>query len=79
MQAFARFAKRLSKLRVLPRAPSEGPVAYGGRAEAGVPQAAGEIRAIVAAYLRARYERDSDSSALAELRARVASFRPARV
>jgi len=77
-RAFASFGRRLAKLRVAPRAPSEGPVAYAARAESRVPQAATEIRAIVAAYLRARYERDADSSALAELRARVASFRPAR-
>jgi transglutaminase-like putative cysteine protease len=75
---FATFAKRLAKLKVAPRARNEGPVAYAARAQSRVPQAAAEIRAIVAAYLRARYERDADSSALAELRERVASFRPAR-
>jgi transglutaminase-like putative cysteine protease len=74
---FATFTKRLAKLQVAPRAPSEGPIAYGARAQSRAPQAAAEIRAIVAAYLRARYECDADSSALTELRARVASFRPA--
>ncbi|HUL81287.1 MAG TPA: DUF3488 and transglutaminase-like domain-containing protein [Gammaproteobacteria bacterium] len=76
--AFSTFVKRLAKLRVAPRAPSEGPVAYGARAEAAVPRAAEEIRAIVGAYLRARYERDADRAALSDLRARVASFRPAQ-
>ena len=75
---FASFGKRLAKLHVAPRAPSEGPVAYGARAQSRVPQAAAEIRAIVTAYLRARYERDADSQALSELRTRVASFRPTR-
>src|SRR5881394_166475 len=75
---FATFAKRLARIDVAPRAAAEGPVAYATRAQARVPRAATEIRAIVAAYLRARYERDADSAALAELRARVASFRPAR-
>jgi transglutaminase-like putative cysteine protease len=75
---FAAFTRRLARVDVAPRAPSEGPAAYGVRAERRLPHAAGEIRAIVAAYLRARYERDADLSALTELRARVASFRPAR-
>jgi transglutaminase-like putative cysteine protease len=75
---FAAFTRRLTRAKVAPRAPSEGPAAYGVRAERRLPHAAGEIRAIVAAYLRARYERDSDLSALAELRTRVAAFRPAR-
>jgi transglutaminase-like putative cysteine protease len=75
---FATFTKRLARLEVGTRAPSEGPVAYGARAQSRLPHAATEIAAIVSAYLRARYERDADRSALAELRARVASFRPAR-
>jgi transglutaminase-like putative cysteine protease len=75
---FATFVRRLARLRVAPREPSEGPVAYGARAQSSAPQAAAEIGAIVAAYLRARYERDADGSALTELRALVASFRPAR-
>jgi transglutaminase-like putative cysteine protease len=76
---FAAFTRRLTRVDVPARAPSEGPAAYGVRAAKRLPHAAGEIRAIVAAYLRARYERDADLSALSELRARVASFRPARV
>jgi transglutaminase-like putative cysteine protease len=75
---FAAFTRRLARFDVVPRAPSEGPAAYGVRAERRLPHAAADIRAIVAAYLRARYERDADLSALSELRARVASFRPAR-
>jgi protein-glutamine gamma-glutamyltransferase len=75
---FASFTRRLARLDVAPRAPSEGPVAYATRVQARLPHAEADIRAIVAAYLRARYERDADCSALAELRARVASFRPAR-
>jgi hypothetical protein len=75
---FASFTRRLTRLDVAPRAPSEGPVAYAARVQSRLPHAEADIRAIVAAYLRARYERDADCSALAELRARVASFRPAR-
>jgi protein-glutamine gamma-glutamyltransferase len=73
---FATFIRRLARANVAPRAPTEGPAAYGVRAERRLPHAAGEIRAIVAAYLRARYE--SDAAALGELQARVAAFRPAR-
>ena len=75
---FAKFVRRLARFRVAPRAPSEGPVAYGSRAKARLPHAAADIGAIVAAYLRARYEQDSEHAALAELRERVAWFRPAR-
>jgi transglutaminase-like putative cysteine protease len=71
----AAFARRLARLDVTPRAPTEGPAAYGARAESRLPDAAVEIRAIIAAYLRARYESDADLSALAELRTRVAAFR----
>jgi len=71
----AAFTRRLARLDVAPRAPAEGPVAYGERAESRLPHAAQEIRAIIAAYLRARYESDADMSALAELRTRVAAFR----
>jgi hypothetical protein len=43
-----------------------------------LPDEAAEIGAILGAYLRARYEPDMERVALAELRARVASFRPAK-
>ncbi len=72
------FTRRLARLDVAPRALTEGPAAYAARAQSRLPHAAADIGAIVSAYLRARYERDSDRSALAELRARVASFRAAR-
>jgi len=74
----AAFTRRLAHLDVAPRAPTEGPAAYAARAESRLPHAAGEIRAIIAAYLRARYERDADLAALAELRTRVSAFRAAR-
>ena len=75
---FAAFGRRLARMRVLPCSPSEGPRAYAARAQRLLPYAAAEIEAIVTLYLRARYEPDADSSALAELRARVATFAPAR-
>jgi protein-glutamine gamma-glutamyltransferase len=74
---FALFARRLARVDVAPRARSEGPATYGARAATRLPHLAADIRLIVAAYLRARYE--SDESALDELRARVATFRPARI
>ncbi|HEX5047253.1 MAG TPA: DUF3488 and transglutaminase-like domain-containing protein [Gammaproteobacteria bacterium] len=75
---FAAFARRLARQRVLPPSPSEGPIAYAARARRLLPRAAAEIDAIVALYLRARYEPDADRSILAQLRARVAAFSPAR-
>jgi protein-glutamine gamma-glutamyltransferase len=76
-RCFAAFCARLARARVPPRGPSEGPVAYAARAARALPQAAGDIEAIAAAYVRARYEPDLGSTALAELRARVARFQPA--
>ena len=43
-----------------------------------LPRSAEDIDAIVALYLRARYEPDADRATLAQLRARVAAFTPAR-
>jgi transglutaminase-like putative cysteine protease len=77
-RAFAVFSRRLRRLAVTPLEPGEGPVTYGNRAQRTLPHAAAEIAAIVAAYVRARYEPDLDRSALTELQARVAGFRPAR-
>lgn len=75
---FEKFTRRLSRAAITPRAPDEGPATYGSRAQRGLPSAAAEIEAIVAAYLRARYEPDADRVALADLRRRVLEFRPAR-
>jgi hypothetical protein len=75
---FAAFAQRLTRLHVPPRAPNEGPQAYAARASALLPQAAAEIATIAALYLRARYEPDPERTALEELRAHVATFRPLR-
>lgn len=75
---FAVFRRRLSRHDVPAGAPNEGPAAYAARAAQRLPQAATDIRAVLGAYLRARYEPDADGAALAELRTRVASFRVAR-
>jgi hypothetical protein len=75
---FATFARQLARFDVAPRAPSEPPAAYAARAAKTLPPAAADIGAIVAAYLRARYEPDPDRAALAELRQRVSAFRPQR-
>jgi Domain of unknown function (DUF4129) len=63
---------------VPPRAPGEGPQAYAARAAALLPQAAADIAAIATLYLRARYEPDPEHATLAQLRARIATFRPLR-
>jgi hypothetical protein len=77
-RAFALFSNRLRRLAVAPLAPGEGPATYGDRAQRALPHAAIDIAAIVAAYLRARYEPDPNHAALTELQARVTGFRPAR-
>lgn len=75
---FAAFARRLARVRVLPPSPGEAPIAYAARARRLLPRSAEDIDAIVALYLRARYEPDADRATLAQLRARVAAFTPAR-
>jgi transglutaminase-like putative cysteine protease len=73
---FAAFGRKLTRFAVAPCTPSEGPRAYAARATATVPGSAADIEAITATYLRARYEPDPELAALAELRARIAAFRP---
>jgi transglutaminase-like putative cysteine protease len=75
---FAEFARRLARVDVPPPAPVEGPSAYAARAARRLPAAATEIGAIAAAYVRARYEPDVNRAALADLKQRLARFRPAR-
>jgi transglutaminase-like putative cysteine protease len=75
---FAAFRRRLSRHDVPPGAASEGPATYAARAVERLPHAAADIRAILEAYLRARYEPDADGAALAELRQRVTRFHLAR-
>jgi transglutaminase-like putative cysteine protease len=77
-RVFATFARQLARYDVAPRAPGEPPAAYAARAAKTLPPAAAEIGAILAAYLRARYEPDPELAALAELRQRVSAFRPRR-
>jgi hypothetical protein len=77
-RCYARAVRRLVRLDVPAPAAAEPPTHYAKRAAERVPSAAEEIAAIAAAYLRARYEPDAERAALAELRARVARFRPAR-
>ncbi|HUQ53396.1 MAG TPA: DUF4129 domain-containing protein, partial [Gammaproteobacteria bacterium] len=75
---FASFVRQLKRLQVPARAPSEGPRAYAERAAGSLPHAAARIRGVVDLYLRARYEPDSDGTALAALAAEVAAFRGER-
>jgi hypothetical protein len=74
---FAAFVRRLQRLEVPPRAPSEAPRRYAERAAGVLPHAALRIRGVVDLYLRARYEPDADGAALAALAAEVAAFRSA--
>jgi transglutaminase-like putative cysteine protease len=75
---FARFVRQLTRLEVPARAPNEGPRAYSERAASSLPHVAAHIRAVADSYLRARYEPDAGGAALAELKARVTTFRSAR-
>jgi hypothetical protein len=75
---FAKFTRRLARLRVRHRAAGEGPCAYAEHAAIALPHVATEIRAVVDLYLRARYEPDLGGAALAALEAQVAAFRPAQ-
>ena len=75
---FAKFTRRLERVRVPHRASGEGPRSYAEHAATALPHLAVEIRAIVELYLRARYEPDADGASLAELEAQVAAFRPAQ-
>jgi transglutaminase-like putative cysteine protease len=74
---FAAFVRKLKRLDVPARAPNEGPRTYAERAAGALPQAAARIHAIADLYLRARYERDTDGTALAALAAQVSAFRGA--
>jgi transglutaminase-like putative cysteine protease len=75
---FAAFVRKLARLDVAARAPTEGPRTYAERAAAALPLAAARIHAISALYLRARYEPDAHGTALAALAAEVAAFRGGR-
>jgi len=77
-QCFATFTRHLARLEVPKRAPSEGPRAYAERAVRSLPQEESRIGAVVALYLAARYEPDTDRAALAELEHQVAAFRTVR-
>jgi protein-glutamine gamma-glutamyltransferase len=75
---FQRFCRRLAALPIAPRHPAEGPSAFVARASAVCPASQDAMQAVLAAYLRARYEAAADErqSALSELQRRVAGFRP---
>jgi hypothetical protein len=75
---FAKFTRRLARLRVRQPAAGEGPRVYADHAAAALPHLTLEIRTITELYLRARYEPDADRTSLGELEARVAAFRAAR-
>jgi transglutaminase-like putative cysteine protease len=74
-QSFARFARKLAAARVRPQGLGEGPQAYGLRAARELPHVTAEIAGIVASYLAARYEPDTQGAALTDLERRVGQFR----
>ena len=76
---FRRFVRKLERARVAPRATSEGPLDYGSRAAATLPDSAEEIDAITRTYLQLRYEPDDGRTALATLKRLVRAFKPAPV
>lgn len=78
-RCFARFASKLSRARVPPRRPGEGPAAYVARARALIPGAGHEIQSVLGSYLAARYEPDPGGRQLARLRRLVRRFHPQRV
>jgi hypothetical protein len=77
-RCFAAFVRKLRRLQVPARAPSEGPHAYAERASHALPSLAERIRGVVELYVRARYEPDADGTALARLQDEVAAFRGVR-
>ena len=77
-RCFAQFGRKLERLDVAERAPTEGPRAYAARAALALPALAAPIHAIAELYIRARYEPDANGAALAELASSVAAFRGAR-
>jgi len=74
---FRQFVRKLERARVTPRAASEGPLDYGVRAAATLPNSAEEIDTITRTYLKLRYEPDDNGTALATLKRLVRAFRPA--
>jgi transglutaminase-like putative cysteine protease len=74
---FKDFVRKLERARVTPRGASEGPLDYGARAAAALPESAEDIETITRTYVRLRYEPDGGRTALATLKRLVRSFRPA--
>jgi transglutaminase-like putative cysteine protease len=78
-RCFARFCRKIKRMKVPSRRPGEGPVDFGHRAAAALPSASEEIDQIVATYVRARYEPDREGIQLRRLRELVRGFKPATV
>ncbi len=73
---FGKFCRKLSRAKVAPRRPDEGPVDFGRRAAEAVPDASVTIGEITEAYVRARYEPDHGGDELERLKALVRNFDP---
>jgi len=76
LRLFERFCRKLERAKVTPRAPSEGPLAFGERASSSLPSQAADIAAITRAYLKSRYEPGGDKRAVNELARLVRAFQP---
>jgi transglutaminase-like putative cysteine protease len=76
---FARLVRKLARVGVAPRAPSETAAAYAARAAASVPAASASIYEILQAYHAARYGPDADGAAEVRLRSLVAALRASSV
>ena len=73
-RSWARFTARLAA-RGLGRDPWEGPLAYGERLAAALPERAGALRDITSSYARLRYGADADAADIRRFERNVRSFR----
>jgi hypothetical protein len=73
---FGKFCHKLSRAKVPPRRPAEGPVDFARRAAETVPNASIDIAEITDAYVKARYELDEGGSQLERLKRLVKGFKP---
>lgn len=74
---FGDFVRKLERASVAPRATGEGPLDFGARAAAALPDSAEDIETITRTYVQLRYEPDDGRTALATLRRLVRAFKPA--
>ncbi|OGA16025.1 MAG: hypothetical protein A3H32_13795 [Betaproteobacteria bacterium RIFCSPLOWO2_02_FULL_63_19] len=69
------FCRKLGRAGVV-RSKSEGPLAFGARAAARLPERADAVHAIAGLYVELRYGKDADKGSVARLRSLVRAFHP---